>query len=453
MRNPFEKERKADIGLDMKPFHLMIKGNSGKLPIPKSSKNQRSFGIKTNKQSPEREQKETVLLSNRKGPSEKSVTNNTNSPRKLGSGRRCIVKVDPRNYYNPNLKGAILGNKRLIQSRLAPFIKPDNGHTGSKVAYIGRNEALEGSLFSYENGTIVGWEGQEATKAFKEDPTMTVILSPEDSGADLLELTRRFMEEVYRSNCPERPRLWVAGIHGNTRHKHVHILVSCIGENGGDARVREKTLYNGRLKNDTERILTQIQGERGWSEIAEAQRRRANRARLTPEDTLMFTAIRKRKREAIKNDEIVQEGLFVLKDIEEKKKRACSRRLQELKKMGLVTKEDDSKKGEWIFASGAEDKLRISEFEEEFGLTKEDIKGMYLDHPFDNEYSGEILEMSEIRNGNYMLFLIKDLKTGIIHLHREKIDERKETKLRQEVMVDLKKIKGMLQITKNREQK
>ena len=290
MRNPFEKEFREKYGLNMTPGKLMIRNGSGKLPDidilddKGGGGGRRRRRIKTVKATGARPEPDTEP--NARLPRLSKTGGRRTIPKKSpyvtvpsnGSARRCIVKVDMRNYAETTTGGR-LGNKKYIATRLEPFVKntvanSTGGNNWAKVAYIGRDEALDGKLFSCsETGSLVGWDGQTAIESFGTDPTLTVILSPEDPGADLIELTRRFMEDTYRSNAPEPPRLWVAGIHGNTKHRHVHILVSCKGVNGGDAKVSPSAIYRLRLKDGAEKILTEIQGHRGWAEEAEAQRR------------------------------------------------------------------------------------------------------------------------------------------------------------------------------------
>ena len=483
MRNPFEKEFREKYGLNMTPGKLMIRNGSGKLPDidilddKGGGGGRRRRRVKTVKATGARPEPDTEP--NARLPRLSKTGGRRTVPKKSpyvtvpsnGSARRCIVKVDMRNYAETTTGGR-LGNKKYIATRLEPFVKntvanSTGGNNWAKVAYIGRDEALDGKLFSCsETGSLVGGDGQTAIESFGTDPTLTVILSPEDPGADLIELTRRFMEDTYRSNAPEPPRLWVAGIHGNTKHRHVHILVSCKGVNGGDAKVSPSAIYRLRLKDGAEKILTEIQGHRGWAEEAEAQRRNRNRMRLTTEDMAMFRAVRAKERRDKKEGLTVRPGLLVLNEIKapEKKKddgtpskktekqtgvtekkfrAACSRRLQELKALGLVGKEGCGL-GEWQFTPDAEDRLRIAEFEEEFGLTPEDIASMHLDKPFEKEYQGDIIEYAELQDGKTMLFLIRE-QVGegqyIVHMHRETVKE--DQKLRLEAAETVRLGKGL----------
>lgn len=476
MRNPFEKERKTDIGLDMTPGHLVIRSGSGKLPDMFGGSPSRGGDRKAYLPNPvvhPKKQPVTPRVQKKNEGTKAPVSGKVAAPK--GGSRKCIVKADMRSYAD-STPGGKKGNARYISARLSPFMKNGGSTTWAKVSYIGRDEALDGTLFSYtDQGLLLGWEGKSAISEFGSDPTMTIILSPEDPGADLVELTRRFMEEVYRSNAKEQPRLWVAGIHGNTKHRHVHILVSCRGKKGGDARVSKSAVYGLRLKTGAERILTDMQGARSWAEEAEARRRANNRIRLTGEDSVMFRAIRMRERKDLKEGRPVRPGVLFLSDIkapprkdgdgkngkkedrektpekddgktrDRKFRSACSRRLQELKLLGLVSKEGCAQ-GEWQFSPDAESTLRKAEFEEEFGLTPEDMETMHLDSPLDKGYQGEIMEYAETPDGRSMLFLIREKTPGgdIIHMHRETVTEDRKTRLEsvQSVILDRNRIKG-----------
>lgn len=462
MRNPFEKERKTEIGLDMTPRRIVVRGGSGTLPDPhlldemlKSGRKPRqTFEGKPTSQRIPSSPRPPRIPRTKPEKADAPVSRRMKMP--VGSPRRCIVKVDMRGYA-PSDKGKD-GNKRLLGYRLDPFKSSSSVRTGSKMAYIGREEAIDGELFSYENGKLTGWDKTDASAMFGQDPTISIIISPEDQNVDLMELTRRFMEEVYRSNTSEAPSFWVAGIHGNTNHRHVHVVASCTGREGGNSKLYANCIYSGRLHRDTQRLLNDMMGPRGWAEEAEIMRRKQNRRKLTHTDEEMFRTVRNRRNEARKRGETVREGLFVLSDIKaaggdkvntQKKKSMCSRRLQELKGYGLAYKDETCGKGEWLFTPDAEEKLRLAEFEEEFGLTKEDLEEMKLDGPFEKAYTGEIMETVELDDGETMLFLIKDHDTGIIHLHRERVGEEMKHRIEGAENIAFRNIKdGLLRLDK-----
>lgn len=461
MRNPFEKEPKTDIGLDMTPRRIVIKNGSGRLSDPhlldemlKSGRRPHTYGEqKAPVAKAPTTQRPARIPRTKPKKNEPAASKRISMPK--GSPRRCIVKVDIRGYASSADKrdGSKTGNRRLLNHRLDPFKSSGAIRIGSKMAYIAREEAIDGELFSFVDGKIMGWDKAEATTRFGDDPTVSIVISPEDQNADLIELTRRFMEDVYRSNTSEAPSFWVAGIHGNTNHRHVHVVVSCRGMYGGNSKLYTNCIYNGRLHRDTERLLNDMMGLRGWAEEAEIMRRKQNRRKFTATDEEMFQAVRKRRNEAKKRGEPIREGLFVLKDIRseggdkantQKKKNMCSRRLQELKGYGLVYKDDSCGQGEWIFAPEAEEKLRFAEFEEEFGLTQDDMKTMKMDGPFEKAYSGEILETVELDDGKTMLFMIRDKATGIIHLHRERVNEAWKHRIEGAENISFQNIKGGL---------
>ena len=158
MRNPFEKERKTDIGLDMTPRRIVVRGGSGKLSDPhlldemlKSGRKPRqTFESKPSPQKIPASPRPPRIPRTKPEKADAPVSRRMKMP--VGSSRRCIVKVDMRGY-SPSERGKE-GNRRLLDHRLDPFKSSSSVGTGSKMAYIGRDEAIDGELFSYENGKL-----------------------------------------------------------------------------------------------------------------------------------------------------------------------------------------------------------------------------------------------------------------------------------------------------------
>lgn len=428
MRNPFDKEKKEEIGVNLTPKMVYVRQHIDKIrPLDEGGAMPRKHkGDNYNPQGVRPRVNLVFQEGKREGEEVKPFIPKPHSQQTYP--RHCIVKVDLRGYKGSTIGGSY-GNKRLITTRLSPFNygrgASGTGSTGGKVAYIGREEALEGQLFTCYGDKIRGWETtKDATDEFKTDPTMTIILSPEDPGADLVELTKRFMEEVYRPNSKEAPRLWVAGIHGNTNHKHVHILISCKGVHGGDAQLEKKFVFSGGLQKATGEILTQMQGPRTWAEEAAAEKRKNNRKKWLREDQVIYTTAKDHMHDAGNEVENRNELMFRMSNIEagnKKLKASCSRRLYELKQWGLVKKGE--KRGTWILTLETENYLRSGEFAEAFALSEKDLESMKIDTPFDNPYSGEIMETVESNNGKMMYFMISETKPneGKIHLRKEAI--------------------------------
>ena len=343
--------------------------------------------------------------------------------------RPCIVKVDSRHSSKR-------GSKSLLSARLAPFMKQSGSATGARVGYIRREDAIDGMLFGTVGNEFVFYSGDEAIKNFGAGETETIIISPEDKGADLLELTRSFMRDIYPMHSDAMPRFWCAAIHGNTAHRHVHIITSTLGsDNKTNATLDYGYVHSGRLQSDVSTLLTLQQGYRTWYEINEAKRRKRMKLLSQSIDDDM-----------LKNAKEQENGtkVFTLNSLESQvKKDKASRRLQVLKKAGFVT--NGASKGEWIFSADAEEKLKRLDYVDAFGFTEKDFDNLIIDTYRTPPYTGTIIETavkggddmwdnriennkSEITKAGkvketkgMMLFLIKD-DDGKLHLRREFIN-------------------------------
>lgn len=464
MDAPFKKEQNQEIGLDMRA------GNIRRRPIMPESIDKRAK--KNSSATPRRRsgdlgwhspiKKEDVaetttpslrakrdlrMMPKPKALKEKKQYTKVKRPGapksikfKANEKRNCIVKVDFRQTAKGNGNGS---NKQLISARLAPFMASKGGSvTGARVGYIKREDAIEGVLFTARGNELVGFTGDEATFLFQNDPTLTIILSPEDKGADLVELTRSFMRDIYSAHTSSMPRFWCAAIHGNTEHRHVHIIASCLGSDGkSDAKIHSSYVHSRKLKEDVSTLLTLQQGYRSWLETSESIRKKKNRLFSQPIDELML-------KNAVENEDGYK--TFILSSLKTQgQKDKASRRLQILKKAGYVEKGDGI--GVWRFLPNTEAKLRQLDFVEAFGLTEKELSSMILDSSQTPTYSGTIIETA-IKGGeeNYaervkkdstkttakgkkketksvMLFLIKDFD-GKLHLRREYITSENDKK-------------------------
>lgn len=357
--------------------------------------------------------------------------------------RPCIVKVDSRHSSKQ-------GNKTLLSARLAPFMKQSGTATGARVGYIKREDAMDGTLFGTIGNEFVAYSSDDAIRNFANGETETIIISPEDKGADLMELTRSFMRDIYPMHCDAMPRFWCAAIHGNTEHRHVHIITSTLAsDDKTKATLHYSYVHSGRLQSDVSTLLTLQQGYRSWQEINEAKRRKKMKLLSQPIDDEML-------KKAKESDDGTK--LFSLDSLEPQvKKDKASRRLQVLKNAGFVKKGEN--RGEWIFLTDSEEKLKRLDYVDAFGFTEEDFNNLIIDTYRTPSYTGTIIETavkggeeiwSNRVEGNkeeltkagkaketkgVMLFLIKD-ENGKLHLRREYINGVQDKK-RKEAMTSV----------------
>ena len=79
---------------------------------------------------------------------------------------------------------------------------------------------------------------------------------------------------------------WVAAVHHNTEHPHVHIAVRGVDEKGMPLRIPREYIRSG-LRGRAEEIATDSLGYRSPADAQEAQRRETLQNRYTPLDRIL----------------------------------------------------------------------------------------------------------------------------------------------------------------------
>ena len=184
------------------------------------------------------------------------------SPRRSGrpprlASQRCAVRVS----YSPNkTNGQWRAHGRYLE----------------RDSTIGDNQAFEKEDSQPRLSERLGeWQSARDPRLFK------LILSPEfGERLDLRQFTRDFMTRL-----EERigaPLEWVAVIHNNTEHPHIHIALRGVAA-GQELRLDRKHIRSG-MREEAEQLCTRALGYRTSEDIAQAQRREVGFARPTSLD-------------------------------------------------------------------------------------------------------------------------------------------------------------------------
>jgi hypothetical protein len=177
-------------------------------------------------------------------------------PPKLAS-QRCAVRVS----YSPNkTKGQWRAHGRYLERDSAIG---ENRAFGTESAEPGLSEQLG------------QWQSSRDPRLFK------LILSPEfGERLDLRQFTRDFMARL--EERVGAPLEWVAVVHNNTEHPHVHVALRGVAA-GQELRL-DKNLIRSGMREEAERLCTRALGYRTSEDIAQAQRREVGFARPTSLD-------------------------------------------------------------------------------------------------------------------------------------------------------------------------
>ncbi|MFN0160970.1 MAG: DUF3363 domain-containing protein [Burkholderiales bacterium] len=173
------------------------------------------------------------------------------------ASQRCAVRVS----YSPNkTKGQWRAHGRYLERDSAIG---ENRPFGKDSAQAGLSERLG------------EWQSSRDPRLFK------LILSPEfGERLDLCQFTRDFMARL-----EERigaPLEWVAVVHNNTEHPHVHVALRGVAA-GRELRL-DKNLIRSGMREEAERLCTRALGYRTSADIAQAQNREVDFARPTSLD-------------------------------------------------------------------------------------------------------------------------------------------------------------------------
>lgn len=183
-------------------------------------------------------------------------------PRAFSANQRCAVRVS----YSPNkTKGQWRAHGRYLERDSA----------------IGENAPFNQAEISVDlQERLAAWQSAGDRRMFK------LILSPEfGDRLDLPQLTREFMKRM--EDRTGAPLEWVAVVHNNTEHPHVHIAVRGVAA-GKELRLDRDLIRTG-LREEAERLCTLTLGYRTEQDILEAQRREVGFTRATSLDRQIQT--------------------------------------------------------------------------------------------------------------------------------------------------------------------
>jgi hypothetical protein len=156
--------------------------------------------------------------------------------------------------------------------------------------YVARESATQGGKATAAgfNGTDQGldilttvdnWQRAGDERLFK------IIVSPEF--ADHLDLRRHTRAMMLRMELDLATQLqWIATVHHNTEHPHVHIAVRAVDDKGAPLRLPREYIRSG-LRSRAEEVATEAVGYRSTADAQEAQRRETLQNRFTSLDRIL----------------------------------------------------------------------------------------------------------------------------------------------------------------------
>src|SRR5882672_8353585 len=156
------------------------------------------------------------------------------------------------------------------------YVARESATQGGKASEAGFNATDQGLDIAAK---LDKWQGAGDERLFK------IIVSPEFG--DRLNLHQYTRELVRRMEHDLGAQLeWVAAVHYNTEHPHVHIALRGIDKKGTPLRLPREYIRGG-LRERAEEIATEALGYRSPADAKEAHRREAVQTRYTPLDRIL----------------------------------------------------------------------------------------------------------------------------------------------------------------------
>src|SRR5271168_2134101 len=156
------------------------------------------------------------------------------------------------------------------------YVARESATSGGRVAEAGFDARGKNLGIA---ATLDNWQGAGDARLFK------IILSPEF--ADRLNLqqhTRELMKRMERDLGTQLE--WVAAVHHNTEHPHVHVALRGLDDEGRPLRLPREYIRAG-LRGRAEEIATEALGYRTPADAQEAQRREIAQNRYTSLDRIL----------------------------------------------------------------------------------------------------------------------------------------------------------------------
>jgi type IV secretory pathway VirD2 relaxase len=198
-----------------------------------------------------------------------------------------IIRLRPRkSKHGPNenprkYSGALRSMLRLVQ--MSKRGKAHGRYVARERATQGGRSAEAGFNTTEQNLDIAAkldkWQGAGDERLFK------VIVSPEFG--DRLNLQQYARELLHRMEHDLGAQLeWVAAVHHNTEHPHVHIALRGVDRKGTPLRLPREYIRGG-LRERAEEIATEALGYRSAADAHEAHVREVIQTRYTPLDRIL----------------------------------------------------------------------------------------------------------------------------------------------------------------------
>src|SRR5258707_12023229 len=156
------------------------------------------------------------------------------------------------------------------------YVARESATQGGRAAEAGFNATQQNLNIAT---TLDNWQKAGDERLFK------IIVSPEfGDRLNLQQHTRELMKRIERDLGAQLE--WIAAVHHNTEHPHVHIAVRGVDEKGMPLRLPREYIREG-MRERAEEIATETLGYRSPADAQEARRRETFQNRYTSLDRIL----------------------------------------------------------------------------------------------------------------------------------------------------------------------
>ncbi len=331
------------------------------------------------------------------------------------------------------------------------YMKPKSaGHWYAHGSYMERETAAgkNGGFSATADGigvatTLQGWQEAGDERIFK------VIISPENgAGLDMEDYTRQVMDLVQKDRPGERLQ-WVAAVHTNTDHPHVHVAIRGVTLNGREVRFSPEFIKDG-FRAHAEEIATRKLGYRSQQDVRRDLVKQIDQARVTTLDQQIRKLAQADEQHKSLRVSLRDQRLKKMERFQAVKAFALERRLQHLVTMGLAQtdasgeytlKQDFIATLKTVQSVGDKQKMLLRHMDAASATTLPVVSAQWKDI---NVLQGRVLGHGEIEGSEKRYMLFEGIDGKVYHLpHRKDTEElRSQRHLRKGEFVTVKRERG-----------
>ncbi len=291
--------------------------------------------------------------------------------------------------------------------------------------------------------TLQAWQAAGDERIFK------VIISPENGARlDMETYTREVMDMVQKDRPDERLE-WVAAVHTNTDHPHIHVAIRGVALNGKEVRFSPEFIKDG-FRGHAEEIATRKLGYRSQQDVRRDLMKQIDQARVTTLDQQLRKLAQADEQHKTLRISLQDQKLKKIEPSQAVRAFALERRLQHLVTMGLAEaqqpgeytiKQDFLATLKTVQSVGDKQKMLLRHMDAASATTLPVVSAQWKDITV---LQGRVLGHGEIEGSEKRYMLFEGIDGKVYHLpHRKDTEElRSQRHLRKGEFVTVKRERG-----------